>query len=180
MWKIKPGSLEANSFELEGRITPEELNLQSEDCSCTKPLELYWQIEKEPNSLFVGGRLKGEINIVCGRCLQTYTLPVDIEVGFIFASEDASFSTAMPLDMEIELDEKDLMIKPLTKEIDLLELVRESLILEVPMQPLCREDCAGLCSKCGVNLNERKCDCEQDEEANPFAAIKKKIEEGHK
>jgi DUF177 domain-containing protein len=177
MWKIKPGSLRENFFELKGRITPEELNLQSEACSCTKPLELYWQIEKEPNSLVVSGHLEGEIGVGCARCLQTYTLPVNIDVGYIFASEDKSFSSTVPIDGEIELDDNDLLIKPLTKEIDLLDLVRESLILEVPIQTLCREECQGLCSRCGINLNEEECDCEQVEEENPFAVIKKKLED---
>jgi uncharacterized protein len=45
-------------------------------------------------------------------------------------------------------------------ELDLTEPVRQSVLLELPMKPLCRTDCAGLCPRCGQDLNQRACDCE--------------------
>ena len=47
--------------------------------------------------------------------------------------------------------------------IDLAPLVRELAMLDMPMQPLCRPDCHGLCMTCGQNLNEKDCDCETEE-----------------
>ena len=55
-------------------------------------------------------------------------------------------------------------------EVDLTEPVRQSVLLEIPMKPLCRPDCAGLCPHCGKNRNEGPCDC-QEEPADPRLSV---------
>jgi uncharacterized protein len=57
-------------------------------------------------------------------------------------------------------------------EIDLSELLRESLLLELPMRPLCSDDCVGLCSVCGKNLNQGPCGCVHDDVDPRWAVLK--------
>ena len=58
--------------------------------------------------------------------------------------------------------------------IDLVPLVEQALLLELPLVPLCDDDCRGLCPRCGANLNEGPCQCGDGPtgEDNPFAALK--------
>jgi len=60
---------------------------------------------------------------------------------------------------------------------DLTELLRQSILLALPMRPLCSEECKGLCPHCGANLNEGPCGCPTDLDANPFAALAKLLED---
>ena len=57
------------------------------------------------------------------------------------------------------------------EEIALDGMLREQVILDAPMQPLCREDCRGLCPVCGQDRNERRCDCREQEQTSPFAVL---------
>jgi uncharacterized protein len=56
-------------------------------------------------------------------------------------------------------------------EIDLSGFARELVALAPPVQPLCREQCQGLCPRCGVDLNIERCACERERPASPFAAL---------
>ena len=74
---------------------------------------------------------------------------------------------------DMEGDEFDFL--PDNRKIDLVPLIVAALLLEVPLVPLCDDDCKGLCPQCGANLNEGPCGCSRDEadvEASPFAALK--------
>lgn len=63
-----------------------------------------------------------------------------------------------------ELDSENLSVAYYEGDrIDLGEEVRQSIILALPMKPVCREDCLGLCSHCGRNLNKEKCGCKEEE-----------------
>ena len=95
----------------------------------------------------------------CSRCLEPIALPVS-------ASVDENFvRTPDPEDP----DQYEL----LGHQIDLDPLVKDALLLEIPIRFLCREDCKGLCPVCGVNRNLVSCTCHEGvEKANPFSALK--------
>jgi uncharacterized protein len=59
--------------------------------------------------------------------------------------------------------------------LDLDEVLREGLVIEAPMHPLCSPGCQGLCPRCGANLNQGRCDCEPDAPSGPMAAILKDL-----
>ena len=74
---------------------------------------------------------------------------------------------------EREIEEDDLTTAFYDNdEIDLGQLMREQFYLALPMKPLCRDDCNGLCPKCGTNLNPRPCDCKREWEDPRLAALK--------
>ena len=56
-------------------------------------------------------------------------------------------------------------------EIDLRSLLREVVALAIPVQPLCKDECLGLCPRCGADRNRETCDCEAERPASPFAAL---------
>jgi Predicted metal-binding, possibly nucleic acid-binding protein len=76
-------------------------------------------------------------------------------------------------DEGIELTEEDLEFGSYqNEEIDLAGLLGEEIRLALPIRFLCKEDCKGLCPKCGANLNEGPCPCPKYKEGSPFAVLK--------
>ncbi len=89
-----------------------------------------------------------QVRFVCNRCLEEYSS--SLEVPF---SEEFQ-------EMTLETNEEDNDFSCYQgDEIDITELVRESLLLAEPLKTLCREDCKGLCLHCGTNLNLTSCSC---------------------
>jgi uncharacterized protein len=106
--------------------------------------------------LFFEGRLSAPMVASCARCAEEFSAPNARPFRFVLAPRAAGDNDDGRLrteDLEFSLYEGD--------QIDLAPLVSEQLILALPSRALCREDCQGLCPSCGINLNLRKCDCEQ-------------------
>ena len=92
----------------------------------------------------------------CVRCLEDYDDPVKTDSSLMVEVRDQEREP----DEELELQEKDLDLLSLSApELDTKPLVMEQLQLGVPMKPLCRPECAGLCAECGKDLNQGPCDC---------------------
>jgi uncharacterized protein len=103
------------------------------------------RIDRTPQGLFVQGEFRGEKTEECVRCLTQFWQPLQTYFDELFAFDHRSMS------------ESGLLI-PEEGIIDLAPLVREYLLIEVPIKPICRPDCKGLCPVCGENLNEVGCE----------------------
>ena len=107
--------------------------------------------------IWVSGALESEAVVSCSRCLRDHTQPVHmlIEEEF-FPSWDGGPAAGTAGDLSVDersrIDENHVL--------DLSDTVRQFYSLGVPMQPVCRWDCAGICLTCGVNLNETPCGCD--------------------
>lgn len=114
-------------------------------------------LTRTPQGVYVQGRLKGEHPGECVRCLVevTQTLVADIKQLYDYPPDPSS---------EYAVSE--------TGFLDLAPLVRELLLLSVPMRALCRPDCRGLCPNCGQDWNEGPCNCEKDDINPRFAVLK--------
>lgn len=101
--------------------------------------------------IWVSGALESEAVVSCSRCLTDHTQPVHmpIEEEF-FPSWDRGPEAGA--DEQCRIDEDHIL--------DLTETLRQFYSLGVPMQPVCRRDCSGICLTCGVNLNETRCGCD--------------------
>jgi uncharacterized protein len=112
--------------------------------------------------VFASGNFKGELVVACSRCVEPVRIPIEeaLRVTFMPASE-------LPDDEDdedeegVEVDKEDLDLFPYDGEVvDLEPLLREQFVFAVPFAPLCREDCKGLCSQCGIDRNSATCTCE--------------------
>lgn len=110
-------------------------------------------------SVLVKCNLNTEVELTCNRCLGKFKQPLKIKfTEEFFPTLDVQSGVAMPPPEEagsFTIDERHTL--------DLSEAVRQYALLAIPMQALCRKDCAGLCPKCGKNLNQGKCGCSIDE-----------------
>jgi uncharacterized protein len=101
------------------------------------------------------GHVGTELELACSRCLEPFSVPIDLA----FDQRYLPFSEAST-EVEREVPAEDLQTSYYREgAIDLNELMREQFYLALPMKPLCREGCRGLCPQCGTNLNETTCDC---------------------
>ena len=108
----------------------------------------------------------------CAACLRTFEL--DVPVAFSLTLKPRPQPGA-GLPDEMELSKEDLEECFYEGDvIDLDEILREQIVLALPMYPRCKEDCRGLCPVCGVDLNQETCDC-QREDVDPRLAILKTL-----
>lgn len=106
----------------------------------------------------VQGRLKAQLSLTCCRCLQTFSR----ELEKTFDLEYAPDPKVEREGEELALNYEDLEVGFYRNDqLDLRSAVGEQILLEVPMKPLCREDCRGLCDQCGADLNSGECGCER-------------------
>lgn len=104
--------------------------------------------------LLFSGALRGELIGQCGRCLEEYPLTLMREFSLVLTPRP-------PMVREAELSYDELSASFYSEDtIDVSALVHEQTLLALPLPPLCREDCKGLCSQCGVNRNTEACSCQ--------------------
>jgi uncharacterized protein len=121
--------------------------------------------------LFFEGGLSAEIAASCARCAEEFKTHCERSFRFVLAprasgDDDGNLKTE---DLEFSFYDGD--------EIDLGPLVTEQLMLALPSRALCREDCQGLCSHCGINLNFYKCEC-RSEAFDPRLAVLRTLKIG--
>jgi uncharacterized protein len=108
--------------------------------------------------VLLSGQLHTEVELTCSRCLEPFSTAVDFTLEEEFRPTiDIRTGAKLPL-----LDGEDVATLIDSQHIiDLFEVMRQDILLALPPRPLCKPDCAGLCSQCGQNLNEGPCTCEQ-------------------
>ena len=113
------------------------------------------KLTRTDRGILVQGTLETAAALVCSRCLRSFPHPLRLSIEEEYEqTSDVSSGAALPRAGEpggFTIDEKRI--------IDLTEAVRQYAGLALPMKPLCREDCPGLCPACGHNLNEGQCGC---------------------
>lgn len=158
----------AETRHFEGTTSLVELSAGSDAYRIEEPVAWSVDATNTGGALLVMGTARAAAVVPCARCLEdvTYDLEGDIEGYFVIGGEEA------PAPDDLEGDEFSYL--PESRMIDLVPLIEQALLLELPLVPLCDDDCKGLCARCGANLNEGPCGCadEGPDDAGPFAALK--------
>ncbi len=136
----------------------------------------YTIVKEQTARYFFSGELCGMMNLNCSRCLSRYDYNFTEILELVLLPEEMTMDVR---EEELMLNEEDLKVHYYKEDcLDLGDIVREQLVLAVPMKPLCRKNCKGLCSVCGVNINEHDCGCERqniDPRLAGLAEIRKKM-----
>lgn len=112
------------------------------------------RVERSGDRVSVRGDVSSVAHLECVRCLR----PFDFDVATPFTAFADRRGNASAAEEEL-LERDDYMLFHDGRRLDLRESVRETLLLELPITPYCREDCPGLCPKCGADLNLGPCGC---------------------
>jgi len=147
---------------------PEAIPADRDSFRLVAPAALAFDIFKDKRHFRLVGSVRTTLELSCSRCVEPFLWPVDS--GFDLRYQPRAENAG---EGEREIEEDDLSTAFYENdEIDLGQLMREQFYLSVPMKPLCREDCRGLCSTCGTNLNGGACTCTRDWEDPRLAALK--------
>jgi uncharacterized protein len=158
-----------SEISFEHAIDAENINLEDEMVSLTGPIKLTGTARRSSEIARLKGNLCGNLEIACSRCLQPseFALNANFEADFVTLENYGAASH------ENELSSTDLSLSVYDGEqIDLNEIAHEQILLNLPMQQLCKEDCAGLCEKCAANKNTNPCDCETKQIDPRWSALK--------
>lgn len=132
-----------------GDFLPDDVTYQGEGIEFKEPFRVEGNIINVSEGLLVvEAKVEGDSILQCGACMESFSYSVQ----FSFTAE---FKTSG--------EDPDIYIYT-GNSIDLEDAIMDNYFLELPMKRRCREDCKGLCPHCGVNLNEKKCTCEEEKE----------------
>ena len=164
--------IDLNSFESEKAIDETlavaAVDLELANARIVSPVRLEAKAVKTSAFLAITGKMTGSIEIDCDRCLEPVQRPLDIGLDLEFVP-DQQLAGAANLELHPDDKKRDAISG---SEINIADIAREQLLLDIPQQFFCKDDCRGLCENCGANLNLKDCDCENDEIDPRWAALK--------
>ncbi len=154
------------SFEL--TVGVDELALENPHFRLSGDVRVTGEIRKGSAQVDVTGLINAPAEVDCTRCLEPVSRDLTIEVAASFVASE-NFAS----DKEREVSHEDLDVDVLDGDrLDLIQLVREQIVLNFPEQVFCEPNCKGLCPKCGANRNLIDCKCDLDETDPRWAALK--------
>ena len=122
------------------------------------------------NRVFLQGRIKADIRLECDRCLDTFDAAQDIDFKMII--ELCEKDACVPETSEHACSESEMDVVFVDEPVvDIYLVLRQQVFLALPYKKICREDCLGLCGKCGANLNRQPCDCHSETQDSPFNVL---------
>ena len=141
--------------------------------TCAEPVRGRLTFVNSGDLLLIDGQVSTTVELPCDRCLEPARLPMEAVVEERFpltevlhprlpTEEDAEFDNTLATVIHLDAG------KPI---LNLDELIRQQLVMNLPIQVLCDPDCRGLCPQCGANLNQGDCACGPETSASPFAGL---------
>ncbi len=147
--KIEINKMPEAGFWAEEAETAKEMGLSYPACQFKDPIKMNFFVNKVSGDLLAQGPVTTQAHIECSRCLNDFIYPIDLK----------KFTFCEPIGKQLI--------------IDLTDAVTGDIILALPSKPLCKEDCQGLCVKCGQDLNSGKCSCAKDSKDIRLAELDK-------
>ncbi len=160
---INISRLSEGSHEYDFETEPKNLDL---DARFVDRVVVHADLEKTGRQIFLRVKVGTKAHFICDRCLDDFGTDLSTQYEIVFITDASA---------EQGSDEEEMQYLGLDETtIDLGEDVRQFLILAVPLKLLCKEDCQGLCPKCGSNRNKIKCGCREND-ADPRWEVLKKV-----
>ncbi len=122
------------------------------------------QLEKRPDELYLEVRIRTAARFTCDRCLAEFTRKIKSGYTMHYLYSEAGAAHFDPAEVQV--------IAPGTPSIDLVEDIRQTVLVAVPLKLLCKETCKGLCPTCGKDLNESACGCRPEPHDSRWDALK--------
>ncbi len=148
------------------------LNLPEEYSANDENVKVHMFILKEKDGYMVSLTINSHVQLECGRCLKPFDMDLNGTSNIFLSKKNYG--------KEKELHEEDLIVEYLEDEehFNVSELLREEILVQTPMKPLCDENCKGICPICGSDRNENPCNCETEAKRaeSPFAKLKELLQ----
>jgi uncharacterized protein len=151
-----------------------ERPFQDDDVKYVSPVFGRFTVTNGGSALIIRGNISTSVELECGRCLSEMFFPIDSEIEeqySLSAAEEAGHSA----DREAEVVQDDENEVPPGlfegRIMNFAVLIRQAAILDIPLSPVCRETCRGLCPACGKNRNETECGCDSNSTSKPLSRL---------
>ena len=141
------------------------------ECEFAAPIKTYLRAQRIGDMIEIDGDIEASVYLPCNRCLQLFETPLKSHFAFTYMrrAPDA-IENSEP--QEIELSTEDMGIVYFQGEkINLEDTIQEQVVMAFPLRALCKQDCKGLCPKCGADLNEDSCNCDRRSSPGKFAVL---------
>jgi DUF177 domain-containing protein len=170
---MQPLVVELSSIPPEGvsrryTSTGAGLGIVAPEPMVVRPVEMECQFYKINHEVVVQGSLRAALRLTCSRCAEEFEQPLSVPLDAVYLPMDELSSTRAKA-----LEEGEADVYPYTDQvIEIAEMVRDKLLLSIPLQPHCVVGCKGLCPTCGVNRNIVSCQCGEEKLGSPFEPLK--------
>lgn len=157
-----------SEIPVEGLDFDIEESIKSDDL--LSPVRGQLKILKVGTEIIIRGNLRANVEVQCSRCLKDFWNEISVPVDVVYhpveelRGEDKHGLSIEDLDMGFYSGEN----------LDLLDLIKEQITLNLPMKPLCTDLCKGICLQCGTDLNTGECGCSA-KETDPRLEVLKKL-----
>ncbi|MEW5804802.1 MAG: DUF177 domain-containing protein [bacterium] len=156
--KINMKDIVAEKTEFSFTVPISEFQFSEQEAVLKEDVQVGVTLEKVRREVLLRGTMKTLLELECSRCLEHFSFPVSEDFQTILQPFSPSVT-----EEEVELAKEDLDIIIYQDDIiDLTEILREQILLSIPMISVCDPSCQGLCPQCGQNLNQKKCSCVQN------------------
>jgi uncharacterized protein len=147
--------------------------VKNRECEFLKPLNIRLKAFRVKELFEVQGSFWTSVRLPCSRCLKDFDSPLASDFELTYTKEMPGMMDVFE-DEEIELKVEEIgMIYFKGEEINLEQGIQEQVVMAFPLQPLCDDNCKGLCPKCGSDLNRGDCGCKRESDSDTFAILKK-------
>jgi uncharacterized protein len=144
------------------------LGIDEAGLTVVRTIEIDCQFYKVNREVVVQGSLSSAACLTCSRCAEDFELPIIVALDAIYLPIHEISSERVK-----EIEEGAVDVYAYADEmIDVAEMVRDKLLLSIPLQPHCMAGCKGLCPTCGVNRNVVNCQCTEEKLGSPFELLK--------
>jgi uncharacterized protein len=157
-------SLESRAAIVDEQLSADDSVWEENDPKPTTAVHVTGRLSAAgPGRFYWHGRIDGDVALGCSRCLNDVHVHVSDEAHIIFAESG-----------DEDTDDPDVyLLGPNDRDLDLRPALREEWVLAAPSFSLCREDCKGLCLRCGKDLNAGHCDCDEKMSDSRWDALRK-------
>ena len=169
--RIELASLESGKGRFAHNYVQGEFVLEEERLRLLRPPTVQGEIRRADRSAQVKGRVVAGVQVECDRCLTWIELPVDFSFKLEYVTQEDYLAQQAD-----ELSDADLDLTVFDGEvIDIDALVTEEILLAVPDHVICKDDCRGICPRCGADRNTCDCGCETAEVDPRWAGLKELV-----
>lgn len=152
---VRVSDLDEDGIHIETSERPEWLVNVPELLDGAKPshiasgFDIDIQVNKVLKEVTVNGNVSFSVEDQCSRCLKKVSIDLKPDINLVITPEEG-----------IDHEDDDLNHETYVgDEVDISNYIREQIAMSLPLKVVCREDCKGLCADCGINLNEKECEC---------------------
>jgi DUF177 domain-containing protein len=167
---LRISDLQLGKVRFSETFAPGTVDLPELQVRQTAPLVVsgFAELSQATMEIRVSGHLATRMEITCDRCLETAPLSLDTDFGQLYRPASSS-----PEHGEVALVQVESEVGFYQGEgLELTDVVREEVVLQLPMQRVCREDCKGICPVCGQNRNQVECHCHQEPVDDRWAGLR--------